>query len=262
MQSFESDFNNTKQTKLYGLIGYPLEHSFSQKYFTTKFTEENIGTTEYKLYPIKNISELPSLIESLKNLRGLSVTTPYKESVIEYLDEIDPTAKQVGAVNTIKIIYKNKKTHLAGFNTDIFGFEKSFTKLKGIYGEKALVLGTGGASKAVGYVLRKLNIQYLNVSRKPKNKNEISYSDIDDTIIKNHKLLINTTPLGMYPDVKSFPAIPFEAITKEHILYDLVYNPDETEFLKKGKAQGAVTKNGLEMLISQAEKSWEIWNRD
>ena len=243
--------------KLFGLIGHPLTHSFSKQYFENKFENENIIDCSYKLYDIKNISFYKNVIEN-QNLIGLNVTIPYKESVIDLLDKIDEIAKDISAVNTIKIDPKTKKT--TGYNTDYYGFKKSLKPFLKNTHERALVLGTGGASKAIAYVLNELNINCLFVSRTPKKDNEISYEEVNEYVIKHHQIIINTTPLGTYPNINDFPNIPYELLTANHLLYDLVYNPEETMFLKKGKEKGAITINGLQMLKLQAEKSWEIWN--
>jgi shikimate dehydrogenase len=246
--------------KLFGLIGYPLTHSFSQKYFSEKFVREKIDDCEYRLFPIENISEIPKLIELIPELQGFNVTIPYKEQVKDILNEIDFEAKEIGAVNTVKIIQKNNKLHLKGYNTDVYGFSESLTPFLNGNENLALILGTGGASKAVQYSLKKLNINYTLVSRSPyKEENTIFYSEITKEIIENHQIIINTTPLGMYPDIFQYPEIPYEFINENHIMFDLIYNPKETQFLKFGKYKNAKIINGLEMLYLQAEKSWEIF---
>lgn len=249
----------------YGLIGYPLSHSFSKKYFTEKFEKENISDCEYNLYPIDNIDQLPQLIADNPALCGLNITIPYKESVIPYLDELDETAKAVGAVNCIKIVSgtEYKVSRLIGFNTDVYGFRQSIKPFLEIQHERALILGTGGASKAVAFVLKEIGIECFFVSR---NKEQDSgnkiflYEELTDYIISAFKLIVNTTPLGMYPNVNVAPEIPYQSLLPSHLLYDLVYNPAETEFLKRGKLQGASTVNGLSMLHLQAEEAWTIWN--
>lgn len=241
----------------FGLIGYPLSHSFSRSYFLKKFLEENITDCEYLNFPITEISELPLIISRNQELYGLNVTIPYKEQVIAYLHETDPDAGKVGAVNTIKINRKGNTYFLKGFNTDIYGFTTALEEILTTKPGKALILGTGGASKAIAYSLKKMNISYQFVSRK---KGNLTYNDIDKVIINEHKLIINTTPLGMYPDTDSYPDIPYHFLNQEHILFDLVYNPSMTLFLSKGKEQGASISNGLRMLYLQAERSWEIWN--
>ncbi len=244
--------------KLYGLIGFPLSHSFSKKYFTEKFERENIQGCSYDLFPIENIEELPKLIHSFPNLHGLNVTIPYKEMVFDYLDEIDGVAAAVGAVNTIKI--ENQK--LIGYNSDVPGFRDSLLEFIGtqkIHLIKALVLGTGGASKAVCYVLDQLSIHYLTLS-KSNTKGDLTYQELNVEYMASHNLIINTTPLGMSPNTDSCPDIPFSFLSSNHFLFDLVYNPKKTLFLEKGERFGCATKNGWQMLKLQAEKSWEFWN--
>ena len=246
--------------KKYGLIGFPLEHSFSRNYFTQKFKSENLLNCAYTNYPIENIQLLSKIIDDNPELVGLNVTIPYKQQVLEFLDRIDNEASEVGAVNTIKIIREGISYRLHGFNTDIHGFEKPLLEnLKPIH-QSALILGTGGASKAVAYILRKQGISFQWVSRKPKNKAILSYSDLTPELISESKLIINTSPLGMYPGIDKCPAIPYESIGPDHILYDLIYNPEKTLFLKKGEQKKATVINGLPMLYIQAEKAWEIWN--
>lgn len=244
--------------KKYGLIGHPLSHSFSEKYFKEKFEKENISNCSYQLFDINNINLVSELIETTENLKGLNVTIPYKEKILPFLTDIDAIAKDIGAINTIKI--SDDKNILKGYNTDYYGFKKSLKPFLDINHERALIFGTGGASKTVKYVLNELNIDCLVVSRTPKNDAEISYADVNEYVIKHHQIIINTTPIGMFPDVNSFPEFNYDNITSKHLLYDLIYNPLETEFLKKGKQQGSITLNGLQMLKLQAEKSWEIWN--
>ncbi len=243
-----------------GLIGYPLTHSFSKKYFSEKFEEEGIPDFHYELYPIEDITELPNLLNN-PTIKGLNVTIPYKQAVMPYLDEIDEAAAEVGAVNTI--LKKNGK--VKGYNSDIYGFEVSLVNFlhttPPITELKALILGTGGAAKAVKYVLEKLGIYYQFVSRKKK-KDCLTYESLTAAKLKDYQLVINTTPLGMSPNYETCPDLPYEATSDQHYFYDLVYNPAETLFLKKGAQQGASTKNGLEMLILQAEKSWRIWTKE
>jgi shikimate dehydrogenase len=242
-----------------GLIGYPLTHSFSVKYFREKFSRESITEFEYRNYPIQSVQELKPLIGETEALIGLNVTIPHKEAVMPLLDEIDPEAAEIGAVNTIRIKRSSGKIHLKGFNSDAYGFRESLLPLLGAGHQNALVLGTGGASKAVTHVLRQLGIAYQYVSRDPAG-DQLQYLDLCYAIIKMHTLIINTTPLGTYPDTSAFPNIPYDFVTSDHVFYDLVYNPPETEFLRLGKQKGASVMNGHEMLILQAEKSWEIWN--
>lgn len=253
--------------KNYGLIGYPLGHSFSKKYFSEKFRKEHITDSAYHLYPIENIDLLPTLIAETENLHGLNVTIPYKESVLPYIDELDETAKGVGAVNCIQIkpgagkAIPGKK--LIGYNTDVFGFRQSIKPFLEMHHEKALILGTGGASKAVAYVLKELGIEYYYVSRikKEGENNRLTYDELNDHVMRAFKLIVNSSPVGTFPNVEEAPTIPYEHITQEHLLYDLVYNPEQTEFLKRGKEKGAATVNGLSMLQQQAEEAWRIWNR-
>ena len=242
-----------------GLIGYPLSHSFSVKYFSEKFSREGISEFEYLNYPIQSVQELKPMIEEKEDLIGLNVTIPHKEAVMPLLDEIDPEAAEIGAVNTIRIIRSSGKIHLKGYNSDAYGFRESLLPLLGASHQNALVLGTGGASKAITHVLEQLGISYQYVSRTPA-KDQLHYLDLCYAVIKKHTLIINTTPLGTYPNTSAFPNIPYDLVTSGHILYDLVYNPPETEFLRLGKQKGATVMNGHEMLILQAEKSWEIWN--
>ena len=245
---------------LYGLIGYPLSHSFSKKYFTEKFEKENIKESKYEMFEIKDIAELPNIIKNNPNLKGLNVTIPYKEAVLKYLDKTDESVKKIKAVNVIKI---NKEGQLVGYNSDYHGFKKSLLKfLPAEYsGIKALVLGSGGAAKAVKATLEDLAIPFKIVSRKKEGTN-LSYEQVTKEVTDAYKLIINTTPLGMYPNIKDSPYLPYTSITPEHYLFDLVYNPLETLFLVKGKSKGARTKGGLEMLHFQAEKAWEIWNNE
>lgn len=239
----------------YGLIGYPLTHSFSPAWFAEKFAREGIDAV-YKAYPLERIQVIEDLLANYP-LRGLNVTIPYKHRVIQYLDEIDETAQTVGAVNCIDIRHGIKK----GYNTDVIGFEKSLTPLLQPHHTKALVLGTGGAAQAVNYVLDKSGIARTSVSRGER-EGAITYEEVTEAVIREHTLIINTTPVGMAPDVDAAPPIPYEFITEKHLLYDLIYNPAETKFLHHGKQQGATTKNGHEMLIIQAEASWEIWSAE
>lgn len=244
--------------KQYGLIGNSLSHSFSKKYFTQKFEKENITDATYGLFDIEKIDDFLKVLTNNKNLQGLNVTIPYKEEVLQYLTEIDDKANAIGAVNTIKIS-KDKKS-LKGYNTDYYGFKKSLKPFLDINHERALIIGTGGASKTVKFVLNELNINCLMVSRNPKSDDDISYNDVNEYVIKHHQIIINTSPVGMFPNINNYPSIQYDNLTKKHLLYDLIYNPDETEFLKKGKEKGCITINGLQMLKLQAEKSWEIWN--
>lgn len=239
----------------FGLIGYPLGHSFSKGYFAEKFAREGIEDARYDNFELNDIAQFPSLVQSLPNLVGLNVTIPYKQAVIPYLDELDAAAQHIGAVNTIK--FANGK--LQGYNTDYIGFRDSLKPLLKPYHTKALILGTGGSSKAVEYALGLLGIQHRYVSREPKD-GQLSYGQLTKALMQEYTLIINTTPLGMHPNVDACPDIPYQYITTKHLLYDLVYNPAETQFLAKGRAAGAVAKNGLQMLVLQAEAAWGIWN--
>jgi len=246
--------------KTYGLIGFPLSHSFSKKYFTEKFEQEGISDKQYELFPIEDVQSLTDLLTENETLQGLNVTIPHKVNVLPFLNEIEEAAEKIGAVNCICIRRFEGETYLKGFNTDAYGFEESLKPLLTAHHEKALVFGNGGAAKAVKYVLDKLNIPYQVVVRNPA-EGTILYSDITDEILSSHKLLINTTPLGMSPNINLFPEINYSRLTNHHLAYDLVYNPLETLFLTKAAAQGAQIKNGLEMLYKQAEKAWAIWNK-
>jgi shikimate dehydrogenase len=244
--------------KQYGLIGHPLSHSFSKKYFIKKFKREKILDSTFELFDIEKIELFKEILINNPNLLGLSVTIPYKELIIPYLTEIDERAKEIGSVNSIFIDQTNNK--LKGYNTDYNGFKKSLKPFLEKNHDRALILGTGGVSKAVLYTLKELNIDCLFVSRNPKNNKEIAYNDINEYVIQHHQLIINTTPVGMFPNIEDYPNIKYSYLTSNHLLYDLIYNPAETAFIKKGKEQGCTTLNGMEMLELQAEKSWEIWN--
>ncbi|WP_346863924.1 shikimate dehydrogenase [uncultured Draconibacterium sp.] len=245
--------------KRYGLLGYPLTHSFSKRYFTEKFETENIEST-YQNFEIDSITKFPEILENNPEIIGLNVTIPYKEQVIPYLDELNDSAREIKAVNTIRVTRTESGVHLKGFNTDTFGFESTLTPLLKEQHKKALILGTGGASKALKYVLNKLGIDYVSASIEELKEKEIRYEDIDEKMIAERLLIINATPLGTYPKVDTFPNIPYEFIGKDHLLFDLVYNPEVTQFMAKGMANGAVAKNGYDMLLGQANKAYEIWN--
>lgn len=241
----------------YGLIGYPLEHSFSRNYFNEKFRNERIDA-EYDNFEIPSIENFKEVLETTPNLRGLNVTIPYKEEVIRYLDELSPEARAIGAVNVIRVTHKGSKTVLKGFNSDVIGFTRSIESMLEPLHRKALILGTGGAAKAVDYGLKSLGLGTLFVSRTAR-PGVITYNDVTPDLIRSHKVIVNCTPLGMYPHVDSCPPLPYEAMDSHTLLYDLLYNPDETLFMQKGRQQGAITKNGLEMLLLQAFASWEMW---
>lgn len=247
--------------KKFGLIGYPLSHSFSKGYFAQKFDKEGITECQYDNYPIPSIDEFPKIIENNTELIGLNVTIPYKEQVIKHLDELSESAAEVKAVNTVVLNREGKTLSLTGHNTDVYGFETSLKTLLTPKHEKALILGTGGASKAIKYVLKKMSISFVSASIEELKENEIQYEDINKEIIDSHLLIINATPLGTFPKVDTCPPIPYNCITSDHILFDLVYNPEVTKFLQYGINKGAKTTNGLSMLHLQAEKAWEIWNQ-
>ncbi|PKP50418.1 MAG: shikimate dehydrogenase [Bacteroidetes bacterium HGW-Bacteroidetes-12] len=240
----------------YGLIGKKLSHSFSKNYFEEKFRRENISAV-YENYELNEINQVVELLSPQTNLRGLNVTIPYKVTIIPFLDELDETAKKIGAVNTIKIDPVTKKTK--GYNTDVYGFKQSIKPFLENQHQRALILGTGGASKAVNFVLNELGIPTLFVSRNPTKENEISYHEVDSNLMKSYFLIVNTTPLGMFPAINDKPLLNYDELTSQHLLYDLIYHPTETLFLKEGKIRNAQTVNGLSMLKLQAEKAWEIW---
>ena len=246
--------------KKYGLLGYPLGHSFSRNYFNQKFEAERIDA-EYLNFEIPEIKEIKNVIKENPELNGLNVTIPYKEQVIPYLDDLDEDARQIGAVNVIKF---SKglfgKVKLKGYNSDIIGFKQSIEPLLKEHHRKALILGTGGASKAVFQGLKQLGVASTFVSRKAK-EYCITYEEITPKVMEQYTVIVNTTPLGMYPNVNACPDIPYDLLTSDHLLYDLLYNPDETLFMRKGKEKGAVVKNGLEMLLLQAFAAWEIWQK-
>lgn len=243
---------------LYGLIGHPLGHSFSKKFFNEKFQNEMIDA-EYRNFDIDTIKSFPTIIEEHSNLRGLNVTIPYKELIIPYLDELSEDAQAIGAVNVIKISRNHEGVHLKGYNSDVIGFTDSIRPLLKPFHKKALILGTGGASKAIRYGLYKLGIETCFVSRRPK-EGMLTYSDLTTDIMAEYTVIVNCSPVGMFPHTDERPDLPYQFIGSHHILYDLVYNPDETLFMKSGKEQGATTKNGLEMLILQARAGWNFWN--
>ncbi|MEH0158382.1 shikimate dehydrogenase [Limibacter armeniacum] len=239
-----------------GLIGFPLKHSFSQKYFSEKFEKENIEGYEYHLYELPSISELPKLLKEEEGLLGLNVTIPYKEQVIPFLDKLDPeTAGKIGAVNVIKV---EEDGTLTGYNSDYFGFANSLKRFVSKDVKKALVLGTGGAAKAVKAVLESMTIEFVSVSR-TRREGVIAYENLTEEVMASTHLIVNTTPLGTFPDVENAPDIPYHYLTASHYCYDLVYNPSETAFMKKAAAFGAHIKNGMEMLQGQAEAAWSIW---
>lgn len=248
--------------KKFGLIGYPLGHSFSRNFFNEKFHFENIRA-EYVNFEISTIEQFPEVIKANPDLCGLNVTIPYKEKVIPYLNRLDPDAAAIGAVNVIRF-ERNAfgKVELTGYNSDVIGFERSIEPLLEPHHKKALILGTGGASKAVRHALERLGLEIRFVSRTAHdNPLYLTYNELTPEIIADYKVIVNTSPVGMYPHADEFPDIPYECLTSQHLLYDLLYNPDTTLFMKKGSEQGAVVKNGLEMLLLQAFAAWDIWNQ-
>lgn len=245
----------------YGLIGYPLKHSFSIGYFNEKFKSEHIDA-EYVNFEIPDIGEFQEVIEENPNLLGLNVTIPYKEQVIPFLHELDEDAARIGAVNVIKVIRLPKhKVKLVGYNSDIIGFTRSIQALLKPHHTQALILGTGGASKAIYHGLKNLGLEASFVSRTKKHEAMFTYDELTPQVMADHTVIVNCTPVGMYPNEDACPEIPYECLTERHLLYDLIYNPDQTLFLKKGEEQGATVKNGLEMLLLQAFAAWEIWHQ-
>jgi shikimate dehydrogenase len=250
--------NKLAEMKQFGLIGFPLGHSFSKKYFNEKFQSEGIDA-RYDLYELNDISDFAALKENAA-LCGINVTIPYKEKVIEYLDELDETAAQIGAVNVIKFIRNNGVLKLKGYNSDAIGFENSLKPFLKSYHQNALILGTGGASKAIVYVLQKLGIKTTYVSRSPK-AGMLTYNELTESVLNDNLLIVNASPVGTFPHSDECPAIPYQFITDKHLLFDVVYNPAETLFLKKGWNRGAKVLNGEGMLVGQAQAAWEIWNK-
>ena len=246
--------------RLYGLIGFPLAHSFSAKYFEKKFADEKITDASYRLFPLPDISQLPDLLNGQPDLQGFNITIPHKVAILPLLRNISDEAASVGAVNCVKVTRNSSGIDLYGYNTDVFGFRESLLPHLKSWHQKALVLGTGGASKAVCYVLAESGIEYTLVSRTKNDKNNLQYSRLTKKEISDNLLIINTTPAGTYPDTEKCPDLPYQYLSDKHLLYDLVYNPEETLFLRKGNEAGAKTKSGMQMLLLQAEKSWDIWN--
>lgn len=240
----------------FGLIGKNISYSFSKKYFTEKFALSNLDDCTYENYDLNSIEEFQTILKNNPDLKGLNVTIPYKEAIIPYLDKISKTAEKIGAVNVIRFTKKGK---LKGYNSDYYGFMKSLKPLSKQHHKKALILGTGGASKGIAFALEQLGIEYTFVSREGK-QGMIVYDTINQTTFDNYQIIINCTPLGTFPKVNEFPNLPYPFFTDKHIAFDLIYNPEETQFLQKAKMNGATIKNGAEMLKWQAEKSWEIWN--
>jgi shikimate dehydrogenase len=242
----------------YGLIGYPLGHSFSISYFNQKFKDEHIDAV-YENFEIPSIDLLPEILDSNPNLKGLNVTIPFKQKVIPFLDNISPEARAIGAVNVIKVIHDGKKIKLKGYNSDVIGFTQSIEPMLERFHKKALILGTGGASKAIDYGLKSLGLETVFVSRYER-PDTVQYQSITPEVVKEYNVIVNCTPLGMYPHTEECPLLPYEAMDNHTILYDLIYNPDETMFMKRGAEYGANVKNGLEMLLLQAFASWEFWH--
>ena len=245
-----------KKSKKFGLLGKNISYSFSKGYFTEKFKQLNLEKHTYVNFDLQQIQDFPLTLED-KNIKGINVTIPYKEEVLKYLDVLDKTAKKIGAVNTIKF---TKRGNLKGYNSDVVGFENSIKPLLKKHHKNALILGTGGASKAIAYALKKNNIKFKFVSRNPSSKKEISYESLSEKKLSKYTVIINCTPLGTSPDIEKSPNIPYQFLTKNHLLFDLIYNPEVSTFLSKGKEKGATIKNGYEMLQLQAEESWRIWN--
>ncbi len=238
----------------FGLIGYPLSHSFSKNYFNQKFIDEGIADCSYELYPIKSIDELPGLLKSVPDLNGLNITIPYKEAVLPFLDDVSAVVKEIGACNCIRL----QNGHLTGYNTDVVGFEQTLLPLLKVHHQKALILGTGGAAKAVAWVFSKLGIEYNYVSREVK-EGRFTYAQLDE-FIQQYQVIVNTTPLGMQPSINQRPSLPYKNLNSQYLCYDLIYNPAKTAFLQQAELYGAVIMNGSGMLKIQAEESWKIWN--
>lgn len=246
-----------KEFKRFGLIGRNIDYSFSKKYFTDKFSDALYEDCVYENFDIQSIEEFPTILKNNPDLKGLNITIPYKEAIIPFLDTLSDKAFKIGAVNVIRF---TKKGNLKGYNSDWYGFKKSLEPLLQPHHKRALILGTGGAAKAVAFALEELDILYTFVSREAS-ENAIDYNRINVTTFDNFQIIINCTPVGTSPNTKEFPPIPYEYFTEKHIAFDLIYNPEETQFLKKAKKKGAIIKNGYEMLVFQAEKAWKIWNK-
>ncbi|MDO6624008.1 shikimate dehydrogenase [Oceanihabitans sp. 1_MG-2023] len=251
------DKKQERHMRKFGLIGKNIDYSFSQSYFAEKFKTEKITDASYQNFDLESITDFPSLLKDT-SIKGFNITIPYKELIIKYVDKLDKNAEKIGAINTIKFTKKGK---LKGYNTDYYGFKKSLSPHLKPHHKTALILGTGGASKAIAFALQKLDITYTYVSRNATKENQISYQQLTEEMITNSSIIINCTPLGTYPDVKACPDIPYRAITEKHLLFDLIYNPEESTFLNYGKQKNATIINGYKMLELQAEKSWSIWNK-
>ncbi len=242
----------------YGIIGHPLGHSFSPGFFNEKFRNESIDAV-YEMFDLPQIEAVIEVLTSNPELRGLNVTIPYKQQIMQYLDELSDEAREIGAVNVVRISHENGEMRMKGYNSDVIGFTRSIEPLLEKYHKKTLILGTGGASKAVEYGLRKLGLETVKVSRYER-PDTIQYEKVTADVVREYNVIVNCTPTGMYPNTEECPLLPYEAMDSHTLLYDLIYNPDETLFMKKGREHGAVTKNGLEMLLLQAYASWEFWN--
>jgi shikimate dehydrogenase len=245
-----------KKQHRFGLVGKNISYSFSKGYFTQLFEKQGLKDHSYENFDIQDIADFPSILKDNKDITGLNVTIPYKEVILPYLDSVDEQAANIGAVNTIKVTEEG----LIGYNTDSYGFEQSLVKHLKKQHKKALILGTGGASKAIAYTLTSLAIPYMFVSRNPE-ENQLSYADVDESILASHKLIVNCTPLGTYPNILEKPGIPYKHLTSDHLLFDLIYNPEKSAFLKAGENRGASICNGLAMLELQADKAWTIWHQ-
>lgn len=246
-----------KKNRVFGLLGKNISYSFSRGYFAEKFEKLDLKNNHYKNFDLQEITEFPSILKNEEFIEGINVTIPYKEEVMQYLDKLDKTAEEIGAVNTIKF---TKRGNLKGYNTDVVGFENSISPFLKKHHKYALILGTGGASKAIAFALKKNKIKYKFVSRNPEGKKQISYEDLTEEIINKYHVIINCTPIGTSPDIHLSPNIPYNFLSEKHLLFDLIYNPEVSSFLAKGKEKGAAIKNGYEMLEMQAEESWRIWN--
>ena len=245
---------------MFGLIGFPLGHSFSKEYFNNKFISEHISNVDFQNFELESLHNLYQLIKENPQLGGFTVTIPYKEAILPLMNKVSKEVEEIQALNVVKISRQGEEIYLSGYNTDVYGFEKSLREQNQPHHRQALVLGRGGAAKAVAFVLERSGIDYLFVSRNPENKHTIAYKDLIKEIIDSHTMVINTTPLGMFPKVDSCPDIPYQYLSDKHFLFDLVYNPKQTVFLQKGMERGAKICNGYDMLCYQADKAWEIWN--
>lgn len=262
LRKFFYDKKKLMQNRSFGLIGFPLGHSFSKDYFKNKFLSEDIDNVDFQNFELDNLKDFYKLIEKNPQLEGLTVTIPYKETILPLMDKVSDEVKEIGAMNVIKINRKNEQFYLLGYNTDIYGFEKSLLQHLQPHHKQALILGTGGSAKAVAFVLQKIGIDFLFVSRDYRYENALTYRDLTKKSIKQYSLIINATPIGMFPNVDFYPEILYKYLTDKHFLFDLVYNPQQTLFMKKGMEYGAMVCNGYDMLQYQADKAWEIWNEN